>query len=224
VSLAQIAALDLDGQFVWPKFVASVLGDASLIRAMAVWDAKAKRPDWLRAAALESLAEKWPDESTRALLRSRAVEDQATYPRSAALRTLAKTWPDESTRELLRARAVEDQDADSRRAALQSLAKTWPDESTRELLRARAVEDQSEVIRGTVCSALGGMHSQLGRIVGTKDLDGTAPYLDPLLPLTSEHIQKGAERVGIAATDLEAQIHSLNLHLGWDIRVGARSS
>jgi len=33
---------------------------------------------------------------------------------------------------------------------------------------------------------------------------------------------KGAERAGIAVGDLEAQIASLNQHLGWDVRVGAR--
>ena len=139
---------------------------------------------------------------------------------TAALQSLAERWPDESTRELLR--AVVDQHYEVRHAALQSLAERWPDESTRELLRARAVEDQDASVRGLACSVLGGMHSQFGRIVGTRDLDGTGPYLDHLQPLSSEHIQKAAAKAGIAMGDLEAQIDSLNQHLGWDIRVGAR--
>ncbi len=110
---------------------------------------------------------------------------------------------------------------DIRRGACESLAKHWPDESTRELLRARAVEDQDADSRGVACSVFGGMHSEFGRIVGTKDLDGNGPYLDHLKPLSREHIQRAAERAGIAAGDLEAQIASLNQHLGWDIRVGA---
>jgi hypothetical protein len=58
------------------------------------------------------------------------------------------------------------------------------------------------------------MYSEFGRIVATKDCDGTGPYLDPLQPLSAEQIRKGAEEAGIAAGELEAQIASLNQHLG----------
>jgi hypothetical protein len=106
--------------------------------------------------------------------------------------------------------------------ALHALADKWQDESTRELPRARAVEAPDADNRGVACSVLGGMHSRFGRIVGTEDLDGIGPFLDHLQPLSREQIQKAAERAGISAGDLEAQIASLNQHLGWDIRVGAR--
>lgn len=66
------------------------------------------------------------------------------------------------------------------------------------------------------------MHSEFGRIVGTRDLDGVWPYLDPSQPFSLQHIAKAAANVGIAAGDLEAQIASLNQHMGWDIRVGVR--
>lgn len=109
-----------------------------------------------------------------------------------------------------------------RQGALQALVAKWPNESTRELLRARAVEDQHPVVRGAACKALGEMHSRFGRVVITKDLDGRGPYLDPLRPIPREHFEKAATKAGIAVADLEAQIASLNQHLGWDIRVGAR--
>ena len=111
-----------------------------------------------------------------------------------ALQALAEKWPDEATRELLRALAVEDEHYGPRRAALQALAENWPDEST----------------------------SSFGKIVITKNLDGIGPYLDPLQPIPREHIEKAATKAGIAAAALEAQIASLNQHLGWDITVGAR--
>ena len=66
------------------------------------------------------------------------------------------------------------------------------------------------------------MLSHFGRILSTKNLDGTGPYLDHLQPLSTEHIEEAAAEAGIAVGDLEAQIASLNQHLGWDIRVGAR--
>jgi hypothetical protein len=59
-------------------------------------------------------------------------------------------------------------------------------------------------------------------LVQTKDLDKNYPYLDPREPLPFDQIQRAATRAGIAPADLEAQIASLNQHLGWDITVGAR--
>ncbi|MCX7429245.1 MAG: HEAT repeat domain-containing protein, partial [Planctomycetia bacterium] len=133
----------------WPEFVAVVTGDRRKVTECAdgeQWD--------IRRGACEALAKHWPDESTRELLRARAVEDKDGGPRSAALQALASTWPDDSTRELLRARAVEDTDGYVRSAALQALASTWPDESTRGLLRARAVEDKDDYVRSAALQAL----------------------------------------------------------------------
>ncbi|HLQ44909.1 MAG TPA: hypothetical protein VK137_09290, partial [Planctomycetaceae bacterium] len=64
--------------------------------------------------------------------------------------------------------------------------------------------------------------SSFGKIVITRDLDGREPYLDPLQPIPRKHIEKAATKTGLAAAALEAQIASLNQHLGWDITVGAR--
>lgn len=114
-----------------------------------------------------------------------------TNPNMPVLQALVETWPDETMRELLRDRAVEDQHAYVRRDALESLAANWPD-----------------------------VLSKFHKTVITRDLDGLQPYLDPQ-PILWEHIEKAATKAGIAAVDLDAQIASLNQHLGWDITVGA---
>ena len=72
------------------------------------------------------------------------------------------------------------------------------------------------------CTALGGMHSEFGRILFTKGLNGHSPYLDPLEPIAREHIEQAAERVGIASADIDAQVASLSAHLGWAITRGLR--
>ena len=154
----------------------------------------------------------------------RAVEDREGDIRVTALRELAEKWPDESTHELLRACAVEDQEGDTRGVALRVLAEKWPDESTRELLRARAVEDQDILACGAACSVLGAMHSEFGRLLPTKDLDGVGPYLDPRMAVPRDHIEKAASRTGIASGDIDAQLASLSKHLGWDVTRGARPS
>jgi hypothetical protein len=170
---------------------------------------------------LQSVASTWPDESTRELLRARAVQDQNEYVRSVALQSLASTWPDESTRELLRARAVQDEHFEPRSVALQSLASTWPDESTRELLRTQARDGAEERWRGEVCSILGEMHSEFGRILPYKDLEVKwRGYLDPRQPIPRAHIEKAAKRAGIAESELEATLADLNRHLGWDVTRG----
>ena len=177
-----------------------------------------------RRAALQALAEKWPDETTRELLAQRAVQDDHHDPRLAALRALAEKWPDETTRELLAQRAVQDDHHEPRSAALQALAEKWPDGTTRELLAQRAVEDPDAEARGAACSALGKMHSEFGRILPTRDLDGVWSYLDPLKPIPRDHIERAAEEAGIRPDDIDAQVASLSAHLGWDVTRGAEKT
>ena len=110
----------------------------------------------------------------------------------------------------------------SRRAALEKLAEKWPDESTRALLAQRAVQDPDDQIRGWAFWALGAMHSQFGRILPTRDLDGRGPYLDPLQPISRDHIQKAAKKTNIRPDDIDSQVASLSAHLGWDVTRGAK--
>jgi len=141
-----------------------------------------------------------------------------------ALRILAETWPDQATRELLTQRAVQDEDTRSRSAALEALAKTWPDQATRELLTQRACEETDASERGKVCFLLGAMHSGLGRILMTRDLDGLAPYLDPIKPIPRKHFQKAAAKVGIPRDHIDDQVASLSAHMGWDIMAGVKKT
>ena len=177
-----------------------------------------------RRAALQALAAKWPDETTRALLAQRAVQDDNYGPRSAALQALAEKWPDEATRALLAQRAVQDDNDDPRSAALQALAAKWPDEATRDLLAQRAVQDPDDQVAVPAFSALGRMHSQFGRILPTRDLDGVGPYLDPLQPISRDHIEQAATKTGIRPDDIDAQVASLSAHLGWDVTRRAKPS
>jgi hypothetical protein len=66
------------------------------------------------------------------------------------------------------------------------------------------------------------MHSNFGRILTTRDLDGTGPFLDPLEPIPREHIEKAAARTGISPDDIDAKVSSLSAHLGWDVTCGAK--
>ncbi len=166
-------------------------------------------------AAIQALTEKWPDETTRKLLALRAVQDEDGSPRSTAIQALVENWPDETTRKLLAERAVQDESRYPRRATLQALAKNWPDETTRKLLAERAGVD------GAVASALGGLHSEFGRIVLTRDLNGVAPYLDPAEPISREHIERAAEKANVPAEKIDETVQSLSEHLGWDITRGA---
>ncbi len=141
-----------------------------------------------------------------------------------ALQSLAEKWPDAATRALLSERAVQDDHYTPRRAALQSLAEKWPDAAARTLLAKRAVQDPHDQMRGLAFAALGKMHSPFGGILPTQDLDGRRPYLDPLQPISPDHIQKAATKVKIRPDEIDAQVASLSAHVGWDVTRGAKPS
>ena len=203
------------GEDFWPHFIASVLGSRDAVKWLAYATEGAIEGAYYRSAALQALADKWPDDTTRKLLEERAVKDEGDGPRSAALQALADKWPDDTTRKLLEERAVKDEDDGSRRAALQALADKWPDDTTRKLLKERAGID------GIAASLLGGWHSEFGRIVFAKDLDGFAPFLDPAEPISPDHIKRAAEKAHVPADKIDETVRSLSAHLGWDITKGA---
>ena len=112
---------------------------------------------------------------------------------------------------------------ENRSAALQALAEKWPDQTTRDLLAQRAVQGSNAEARGAACSALGKMHSEFGRILPTRDLDGIGPYVDPLEPIPRKHIEQAAAKAGIRPDDVDAQLASLSAYLGWDVMNGAKT-
>lgn len=178
-----------------------------------------------RCTALLALAKNWPDEITRKLLAERFVHDVDERVRSEVLQALAANWPDGITRQLLAERSVHDAATQIRSEVLQTLVATWPDETTSELLAQRAIDQSlTDERRHEHRVALGGLHSEFGRIVLTKNLRGYAPYLDPLEPIPRDHIEQAAEQAGIRPADIDAQVVSLSAHLGWDITRGAKAS
>jgi hypothetical protein len=70
---------------------------------------------------------------------------------------------------------------------------------------------------------LGKLHSKLGYLLPTRDLDGLGPYLDPLEPVSPYHIEAAAKKAGISPEDIDAQVTALSAYFGWDIRAGAKS-
>jgi hypothetical protein len=136
--------------------------------------------------------------------------------RRGSIEVLGAKWPDEATRTLLADRAVQDQTEFVRSAALQSLAEKWPDPTTRTLLAERARID------GVAASLIGAQHSQFGRIIFTRDVDGQAPYLYPRQPVSRKHIQKAAARANIVPEQIDQAVRSLSQLLGWDITIGAK--
>ncbi len=193
----------------WPKFVGAVLGKRSVIVELV------KSMQYMvRWGAIETLAEKWPDETTRKLLAERAVQDKGGGPRRAALGALAEKWPDETTRTLLAERAVQDENEYTRWAALQSLAENWPDETTRTLLSERARVD------GAAASVFGGQHSEFGRGVFRRFAADYGGFLDPHEPISREHIELAAEKAKVPPNKIDETVRSLSEHLGWDITKG----
>ena len=80
----------------WAHFLSAVFEQRSWIQQLATcegWD--------VRRGAIEVLAGKWPDQTTRELLEQRAVQDDNEYTRGAALQALAEQWPDQTTLRLL---------------------------------------------------------------------------------------------------------------------------
>ena len=76
------------GPYFWPHLVAHVLGDRTAVASLAV-QTSGMRSQRYRSAALQALAEKWPDQTTRDLLAQRAVEAPDISERGAACSALA---------------------------------------------------------------------------------------------------------------------------------------
>lgn len=169
----------------------------------------------------------WPPFCAAVLEASAAIIKLCTIgvpvQRSSAIRSLADKWPDETTRTFLTQRAVDDEHENTRSAALRVLADKWPDE-TRGLFSQRVLQDPDKRQRGAAWTGLGKLHSEFGRVLPTRDLDGVGPYLDPLEPVSQDHIESTAKKVGIRSEDIDAQVAALSDYFGWDITVGAKAA
>jgi hypothetical protein len=230
----------------WPRFLAVVFDRRSWIEQLT------DCPIWsVRSGSFEVLAETWPDHDTRVLLAARATNDPDEIPRVTALSSLTEIWPDESTRALVSARAVDDPDLYVNSTSVRLLVMHWPDETTRTLLTSWAVDDgqknelrdeaigwlkatwpdeTSQKLLASCASVVGyaacevaGQHSAFGALLFSSDLDGLAPFLDPLRPVPDHHIKLAAKRAALAVDAIEETVRSLSAHMGWDITRGSRS-
>ncbi len=135
----------------WASFVANLTLDRDLILKLLV-----NEYPGVRIGATIELSEKWPDDTTRKLLKERAVHERHSESRLVVIYCLANTWPDDTSRKLLEEHAAQDEDGLPRAEALRLLADKWPDIATRKLLEYRAVQDMEEVPRRAALIALAG--------------------------------------------------------------------
>uniref|UniRef100_UPI0031FD462A wHTH domain-containing protein n=1 Tax=Sphaerothrix gracilis TaxID=3151835 RepID=UPI0031FD462A len=98
-----------------------------------------------------------------------------------------------------------------------------PDE-IRDLFSQRVLQDPDKSPRGAAWTALGKLHSKFGCILPTQDLDGVWPYLDPLEPVSPDHIEAAAQKAGIPSEEIDAQVAALSAYFSWDITVGAKAT
>ncbi|MEM8535624.1 MAG: NACHT domain-containing protein [Chloroflexota bacterium] len=194
----------------WPQFVAAILKDRTVIEELTVSEEGS-----VKAGALKSLSEIWPDEATRMLLLERAVQDTDNTSRATALAGLARIWPDDVTRVLLTERSVQDKHEIVRGNALAALVDVWPEEDTHILLKERAFVD------GVATSLVGKQHSKFGQILFAKDFNEIGPYLDPAKPIPREHIEKAAKKANVSPARIDELVQSLSEHMGWDITKGS---
>jgi hypothetical protein len=111
-------------------------------------------------------------------------------------------------------RSIEDDTESVREGLVRLVAGKWKDEATSEWLKGRAKTEHF------VLPALGSLHSEFGRIVFTRDLDGRRPYLDPGTGIPPEHLRRAAANARLAADKIETAVNSLSTYVGWDIRKG----
>lgn len=116
--------------------------------------------------------------------------------------------------------AINSQSPYVRTLILQFIAEKWPDKAARKLLRERAIQDKDKDTRAAALCALSEMHSDFGRILFTKDLDGISPYLDPAKPISRKQIERAAKKKNVPAEKIDETVQSLSQHLGWDITKG----
>lgn len=61
-----------------------------------------------------------------------------------------------------------------------------------------------------------------GIVLLSKDLDGIAPFLDPLEPIPDDHVQNASRRLEMSVEAVRDHLSGLAPELGWDPLLGAR--
>jgi class 3 adenylate cyclase/energy-coupling factor transporter ATP-binding protein EcfA2 len=111
----------------------------------------------IRCAAIEALAEGWPDaQKVRSLISQRACEDEHHEVQISALHALTRTWRDDTEIfSVISQRAVNDSHYDVRRAAVETMAEGWPGlPEAHAILDQLAVSDHSISVRSAALEGL----------------------------------------------------------------------
>jgi class 3 adenylate cyclase len=111
----------------------------------------------IRSAAIEALAEGWPDnDEVRSLINQRACEDAHYDVQISALQALTRIWRDDAEIfTLISQRAIHDSHYDVRRAAVETLAEGWPgQQDAHAILDQLAVSDHSISVRSAALEGL----------------------------------------------------------------------
>jgi class 3 adenylate cyclase len=111
----------------------------------------------IRSAAIQALAEGWPDnDEVRSLISQRACEDSHYDVQISALQALTRTWRDDAEIfNLISRRAVHDSHYNVRTAAVETLAQGWPGQlEAHSILDQLAVSDQSISVRSAALEGL----------------------------------------------------------------------
>ncbi|MBI4700491.1 MAG: hypothetical protein HY744_04880 [Deltaproteobacteria bacterium] len=99
------------------------------------------------------------------------------------------------------------------------------DAGTLPLLRERAEKDENSAVRSAALQALAaGWLDYADRVVLSKDLDGVPPFLDPIVPISSEHVSHAARRLGRSVEQVRDRLAALAPTLGWNPLAGAARS
>jgi len=141
--------------------------------------------------------------------------------RIIALNVLARFWHDDTTRELLTRRATADKSPQPRSQALNLLAKRshWskhPDtQGARKANAAELISNRSGLL---ACAIFG--DNRVKNRVFTRDADGFSPFLDPVKPVSGEHLEKVSKITGLSDEQMARVIEEMSEELGWDLRKG----
>jgi hypothetical protein len=68
------------------------------------------------------------------------------------------------------------------------------------------------------------MHSEMGRVIPSANLDGFEPFFDPLNPISVSHIEAAARKCRVEPEAIGDTITSLSSYCGWDVMRGLKPS
>ena len=169
MGLSELRSIKGDGLYIWCSFLVSLGVSRDFISSLCtcccpvVFDIGGdvftlqKLPEAVKSGAIYALAEKWPDETSRALITNLAVNGVTPRDKTAALTVIVHYWPDSNARALV-AESLLDASEEVRGTATMIIGKKWNDQSAIALL-VRQLEDPSDWVKAVAVQFLS-MHGE----------------------------------------------------------------